>query len=154
MSTLLQTRQAYAEVDNFIDLLDEEDKNKIPNKLREFFKNEKDINYNKKIDVNISIKEQHLLEETLALIAFLNLKYICDDENEKANLTKLYQENEDKYQELLREKYNPDNLFKNKNINQYSQEEHQTEQTAIVEYKERNFLQKLSDKIKHLFKRK
>lgn len=154
MNTLLQTRQAYSEVDNFIDLLDEEDRNKIPSKLRNFFKSEKDINYSKKIDINLPIKEQHLLEETLALIALLNLKYICEDENEKENLTKIYQENEDKYQELLREKYNPDNIFKNRNVVQYSSEESKTEQTAIMEYKEKNFMQKLFDKIKHLFKRK
>ncbi len=154
MNTLLQTRQAYSEVDNFIDLLDESDRNKIPNKLRNFFKSEKDINYSKKIDTNLPITEQHLLEETLALIALLNLKYICEDENEKENLTKIYQENEDKYQELLREKYNPDNIFKNRNVVQYSSEESKTEQTAIMEYKEKNFMQKLFDKIKHVFKRK
>ena len=38
------TRKAYTEVDNFIELLDEYHKNKIPKKLREFFKNENTVN--------------------------------------------------------------------------------------------------------------
>lgn len=44
----VNTRQAYAEIDSFIDLLDEYNKNKIPEKLREYFKNEKDKKYIKK----------------------------------------------------------------------------------------------------------
>ena len=34
-------RKAYSEVDDFIELLEEEDRNKIPKKLRDFFKREK-----------------------------------------------------------------------------------------------------------------
>ena len=39
-----QTKQAYTEIDSFIELLTEEDRNKIPKKLRQFFK-EENINY-------------------------------------------------------------------------------------------------------------
>lgn len=108
------TRQAYTEIDNFIELLDENNKNKIPIDIREIFKQYKDNNYVKNIDVNIPIKEQNLKEETLALIALLNLQYWCDDETEKGKLKKIYAENEEKYQKDLREKYNPDDLFKNR----------------------------------------
>ena len=34
----VNTRQAYTEIDNFIELLDEYNRNKVPKKLREFFK--------------------------------------------------------------------------------------------------------------------
>lgn len=86
------TRQAYTEIDNFIELLDENNKNKIPKKLREYFKREKDNNYVKIIKPNQSIKEQELKKETLALIAMLNLQYWCEDEKER--LIKIYNENE------------------------------------------------------------
>ena len=57
------------------------------------------------------------------------------------------------YEKELREKYNPDDIFKNKKNNQIKIEETQTKETAIVEYKEKNFLQKIFDKIKHLFRK-
>lgn len=47
----------------------------------------------------------------------LNLQYWCKDENEKERLKSVYAENKRKYQDELREKYNPDNLFKNKQRN-------------------------------------
>ena len=82
------TRQAYTEIDNFIELLDEYNRNKGPKKLREYFKKEKDNTYTKTINPNIPIKEQNLKEETLALIAMLNLQYWCEDEEEKRRLKK------------------------------------------------------------------
>ena len=105
-----QTRQAYAEIDNFIELLNDEDRNKIPKKLRCFFKEEKDKQYIKDINIDIPIKQQNLKDETLALIALLNIKYICDDDKEKERLNKIYHDNNIKYQEILREKYNPNKI--------------------------------------------
>ena len=95
------TRQTYTEIDNFIELLDEYNKNKIPIKLRELFKIEKDKHYIKNINPNKPIDEQNLKEETLALIAMLNLQYWCEDEKEKARLKQVYLNNEKKYQEGL-----------------------------------------------------
>lgn len=139
MSLSTSTRQAYTEIDTFIDLLDEYNKNKIPKKLREYFKKEKDINYIKKINPNQPIKEQNLKEETLSLIAMLNLQYWCEDENEK------------KYQAELREKYNPDNIFKNK---QKNIETNYSQQTAMIEYKKDSFFQKLKKFIVNFFNKR
>lgn len=148
-----QTKQAYTEIDNFIELLAEDDKNKIPKKLRQFFKKEKDKEYKKNINIDIPIKEQNLKEETLALIALLNLKYICDDNKEKERLTKVYYDNDKKYQETIKEKYNPDNLFKKKyNFEECIQNDISVE-TEMVEYEEKKFIEKLFNKIKKIFKR-
>lgn len=147
-----QTKQAYAEIDNFIELLTEEDRNKIPPKLRQFFKEEKDKNYIKNIDIEIPIKKQDLKEETLALIALLNIKYICDDDNEKARLTKIYSENDIKYQERLKEKYNQENLFKNRKSTYNILEANDTEiETSLDEYKE-SFISKIVNKIKQFLR--
>lgn len=100
------SRQAYTEIDNFIELLDENERNKIPERLRTFFKREKDSNYKKEIDINIPIQYQNLKQETLAIIAILNLEYWCEDKEEKLRLKRIYFNNEEKYQKDLREKYN------------------------------------------------
>jgi len=123
MSISIKTRQAYSEIDEFLELLTDEQKNKIPLKLRELFKEEKDKDYIKVIDPKIPIKEQNLREETLALIALLNLQYWCEDEAKKEKLKQIYAENERVYNETLREKYNPDNLFKSKEEKTAEQEE-------------------------------
>lgn len=149
MSISTKTRQAYSEIDEFIGLLTIEEQNEIPKKLREFFKEQKDSEYVKNINPNIPIKEQNLLEETLALIAMLNLQYWCKDENEKERLKSVYAENERKYQEELREKYNPDNLFKNK-----QKVVEKIEETAMVEYKEDTIWTKIKRFLKGLLKKK
>ena len=141
MELSINTRQAYSEVDEFLGLVTEEEKNQIPKKLRDFFREERDINYHKNINPNIPIKEQNLKEETLAIIALLMIQYWYKDESKKQKLLEVLDENERKYQEELREKYNPDNIFKNKNQNNtFDEAVPENEEISvgmqIVEYKE------------------
>ena len=131
MNVSINTRQAYSEIDEFLGLLSEEQRNEIPKKLREFFKEEKDTEYTKNIDSNIPIKDQHLKEETLAIIALLNLQYWCKDEEEKKRLKAIYAQNEQQYQDMLYEKYNPNDIFKKKEDNIKQEENMQ-----MIEYKE------------------
>lgn len=146
METDIQTKQTYSEIDEFLELLDEKTRDEVPAKLREFFKKEKDNNYHKDIKPNISIKEQNLKKETLALIALLNLQYWCKDENEKERLKKVYTNNENKYQEELRIKYNPDNIFKKTNTEI-------TKEVALVEVKEEKWYKKLFNFFKKVLKK-
>ena len=141
MELSVNTRQAYSEVDEFLGLVKKKKKNQIPKKLRDFFREEKDLNYHKNINPNIPIKEQNLKEETLAIIALLMIQYWYKDENKKQKLLEVLDENERKYQEELREKYNPDNIFKNKNQNNTFEEDVLENDDIsvgmqIVEYKE------------------
>ena len=135
MGVSINTRKAYSEIDEFLGLLSEEQRNKIPKKLREFFKEEKDQEYKKGINPNIAIKNQDLKEETLGIIALLNLQYWCEDENEKQRLKEVYAKNEQVYQEMLQVAFNPDDIFKKKTSNAEKELE-QVENTQIVEYKE------------------
>ena len=140
MELSINTRQAYSEVEEFLGLVTEEEKNQIPKKLRDFFKEEMDINYHKNIDPNIPIKEQNLKEETLAIITLLMIQYWYKDESKKQKLLEVLDENERKYQEELREKYNPDNIFKNKNVTSGEIKNDSNDDISvnmqIVEYKE------------------
>lgn len=142
------TRKAYTEVDNFIELLDEYHKNKIPKKLREFFKNEKEEKYIKNIYRNIPIKEQNLLQETLSLIAFLNLQYWCDDEEERKRLRKIYTENEKTSMKQMRLKYDINNIFKERRKEVI--EEETKDNVAMIRYKD-SLIQRIINKIKKIF---
>ena len=137
MELSINTRQAYSEIDELLELITEEEKKQIPKKLRDYFKEEKDKSYHKNINSDIPIKEQNLKEETLAIIALLNLQYWCKDENEKEKLKTIYAENEKKYQNKLRQKYNPENIFNNRK-NEYNKENNNEDNSIgvqIVEYK-------------------
>lgn len=142
MGVSINTRQAYSEVDEFLGLISNEHRNKIPKKLREFFREEKDTNYIKGINPNVPIKNQKLKEETLGIIALLNLQYWCEDENKKKRLKEVYAKNEKRYQEYLQVQFNPNEIFKKKEPTQ--------ESLSIVEYKE-SIIKKLVNKIKNIF---
>ena len=153
----VSTRQAYTEIDNFIELLDEYNRNKVPKKLREFFKREKDNTYTKTINPNTPIKEQNLKEETLALIAMLNLQYWCEDEEEKQRLKKIYSDNEIKHQQKLREMYNLEDVFKTKQKQEQIENEISSEETqenvAMIEYRKETFIDKIKKFFIKIFKR-
>lgn len=140
--------KAYAEVDEILALMENKYIEKIPRKMREMFKDERTLDYKPEIKVDIPLDEQNLQRKTFAILAMLNLNYWCEDENEKQKLLQVYAENDKKKEEELREKYNPDNIFKNKQI-QVQKEEN----TALIEIREENFIKRIIRKIMKFFKK-
>ena len=140
-------RKAYSEVDKILSFMDKKYVDKIPEKMRKLIKNEKLKDYEPDIKPDKSLNEQNLQRKTLAILAMLDLNYWCESEEEKQKLIQEYAENDKKKEQELREKYNPDNLFKNKI-------ETENVGTELVEYKEKNFIQKIMEKIKSFFKRR
>lgn len=141
---------AYSEVYEILNLLEDEYKNRVPEKVIEFFERERDEKYNPIIEIDVPLDKQNLKRETMVLLAILNMNYWCDNEDEKQEMLKSFNENEvsKKLKEKeLAEKYNPDNLFKKNEIHEV------IEEVAMVEYKEPNFIQKIISKIKSLFRR-
>ncbi|OKZ66407.1 MAG: hypothetical protein BHW02_01950 [Clostridium sp. 28_12] len=147
-------KEVCTEISTIIKYMPKEYQNKIPTNVMEFFEKNKTNNYKVNINPNNIFDKSNIKEETLAIIAMLNIKYWCPNENLKKQLIKKYDENEKQYQREIRETYNTDNLFKNRNNSQLYTDRVSTEETAIVEYKEKNFLQRLFEKIKNLFKKK
>ena len=140
-------RKAYSETYEILQFLGSEFINKIPNKFLEFIEREKDNEYVVNIKLDIPLEEQDLLEDTINILAMLKLDYWCEDEHEKEELRKILAENEHNYQEDLHEKYNPDDIFKNKQekVGNISV----AENMQMIKYKE-NFFIKLIKKIKSI----
>ena len=143
--------KAYSEVLEILSYMEQKYIDMIPKKLLDLFNAEKDKNYKININPKIPLTEQKLQRKTLALLAMLNLHYWCESEEEKQELLKLYAENDKKKEEELREKYNPDNLFKKKETNKSVENENNT---AIIEYKKENFFKKVLNKIMSLFRKR
>ena len=144
--------KAYTEVLLILSYMEQKYIDMIPKKLLELFNEEKDKNYQPNINPNISLAEQNLQRKTLALLAMLNLNYWCKDENEKQEMLKMYSENDKKIEAEMRERYNPDNLFK-KRENVEQNDEVKEECTDIIEYKEQNIFKKILNRIIKFFKR-
>lgn len=123
-------------------------KSRIPKKFISYFENNKSKDYNWKIDETIPLEKQNLLPTTKEILTVLYKDYICDD-LERIELEKTLKNNEIKYQEKLREKYNPDNIFKNK-TKEVIDTITENESTSVTTYKE-SFFSKIINKIKLIF---
>lgn len=154
---LINNMMAYAEVDALLDLLEDEYKERIPEKVRNFFKEEKMKDYEFNIDINKPLTEQRVRRETMALLAILNINYWCDSEEERIQWINELDKNEKEIEELMG-KYNSANLFENRTrvVNEpiINDEKDESENMQLVEYKEKNIIQKIVDKIFKIFKRK
>ncbi len=104
---------AYAELLEILSCMEDEYTSKIPKKLIAVFKENASDSYKKHIDVTKPLEEQEISQKTAALIGMLTLQYWCESEEQKQELINIFKENERIYQENLRKKYNPDNIFNN-----------------------------------------
>lgn len=122
MSTTIKEDQAYAyaEVLEILNLMEEDYVKKIPSKLMNIFETYKSSGYSNHIKPDMPLEEQQISKKTSALLAMLMLNYWCESEEQKQELTNVFEENEKKYQEELRKKYNPDNIFKKDTSSQIS----------------------------------
>lgn len=145
-----EQRESYTEVLTILNYMETEYQEKIPKKLIDFFERNSAKDYKFDIDLDIPLKEQKLKAKTLSLLAMLNLNYWCNSDEEKQELIKHYSENEKKYQEELRKKYNPDNLFKNHNQENTIEEKVTENNVALVEYKE-SISKRFINRIKSIF---
>lgn len=114
---LIDNMLAYAEVDEILKLLEHKYIEKIPEGMRQFFKEERSNDYKPKIDTEIPLIQQNLKRETLVLLTILNLNYWCENKEEKQKILNELGKNEKEKREL-EEKYNPDNLFRERKIKQ------------------------------------
>ena len=124
--------------------------NKIPENLINYINQNKSKDYDWKIDTNLPLENQELLQQTKELLTVIYRDYWCNN-TEREELDKTLNENELKYQNELREKYNPDNLFKKRENKIYSKQV-ETEDNSVVVYKQ-SLLRKILNKIKRLLRR-
>ena len=150
---LMDNMIAYAEIDEILNLLEDKYREKVPEKVRTFFKEEKMVDYKPTIDVNTPLIQQNLKRETIVLLAILNINYWCENEEEKQFFLNELAKNEDE-KKKLEEKYNPDNLFKNKNNNDVNTDKIvEPQNISMVEYKKQGIFKRILDKITRFFKK-
>lgn len=135
-----------------LDILNHMDKvymDEIPKKFIDFLENNKSNTYETNLNHSQKISEMKLKEKTKDILAIIYMKYWCSPE-EKKDILDLFNENEKKYQEELREKYNPDDIFNKNEAQRITEEKHSVEKVNIAEYKE-SFFKRVIKKIKSFF---
>ncbi len=141
----IKTKEIYSEVYQVLNFLGNEYIDKLPKSLFNMLEEKRDINYEPKYTEDIPLNKQNIKKETISIIALLHLNYWCKNENEKFELKQIFKNNEDMYENELRKKYNPDNIFKRCN-----QENAIKNEVSLIEYKESIF-KRLINKIKNIF---
>lgn len=148
--------EASAEINEILKYLPKEEVEKIPSKLREFFKEVSRKDYVTNINPNMPLDKQQIKEKTKDIIALIYRNYWCSEEERKELDQKLI-ENDKKFEEELREKYNPDNIFKN-NVTTTKKEESEVKEEKIeqslVPQETGKWYQRFLDMVKRWFKKK
>lgn len=146
----LEFKEAAKEVLDILNHMETKDVDKIPKQFKEFLKKNSSEEYIPKIDYTKSIEETKLKQKTYDLLGVIYLNYWADEEEKEIFLKKI-NENEKKYQEQLREKYNPDNIFKSRdNKTEEVRTIGPTNEVALIEYKE-SLIKKIINKIRNIF---
>ena len=139
---------SYKEVMTILRFLSIQDLVKIPSEKLEFFDNNMDTSYEYELDYSKPFQAQQMSPVTEAILANLYRDYLASPAQREAILEKERQELEQIEQEK-REKFNPDDLFKKKQVEKTEIVE---ENVALVEYEE-SFLKRVLNIIKRWFGR-
>ncbi len=103
---------ACTEVFEILSYMNRETVMKIPFEILSIIKENRNVNYVSKIDKNDMFNPNNLSEDAISILSWLDLEYLASNESKEEKL-KIYQENEELYQQKLKEKYNADKIFKN-----------------------------------------
>ena len=132
--------KAYKQVIEILKYVPQESVDKIPKEMIKTFKINMDDKYDFKIDISKSFEEQDIFEETKAILANIFRDYWATPEQKERILEK--ERNEREIEEnIKREKYNPDNLFKKKQ--KVIQQNEEIQSNLPVEIKKENSMKRL-----------
>ena len=144
--------KAYKEVIEILNFVPKESVEKIPATMIETFKANMDKDYEFTVDVNKSFEEQNLLEETKAIFANIFRDYWATPEQKEKIMAKQKYDKE-KLEEEKRAKYNPGDIFKNRQtiVQKEPEKVENYDESLPVEVKKENFFKKITDFFRKLF---
>ena len=144
--------KAYTEILKIIEYLPDSEYQKIPQKLIEELNENSDKEYIFDIQSEEYIEKKELLKETEYIIYVLYRNYLSDEE-EREQLIQLEKKAHNDSEENKRMKYNPDDIFKNKDKKVNDSNEKISNVVAMTQYNESLF-KKLWSKILSMLKNK
>lgn len=145
--------EAFTEVNEIFKLMPQELLEKIPTKFRQVIQEEMDKKYI--TDIKEPIEECELKDETIIILGLIYRDFLCTPEERRIlqeQDTKQLQDMQKKLEMEMKEKYNPDNIFKNR---QETKKEitKNSEEKSLTVISEEKWYQKIFNIIKRIFKK-
>ena len=147
-------REAFEEIYEIFNLMPKELLNKIPTKFYEMIKEERDTNYFPNIQE--PLEKQKLKNETIIILGLIYIDFLCSPDERKKLQEKdarELQEVQKAIEEEIRERYNPDDIFKKRNQNNIEESNNKEESTSMIVIQEEKWYQKIFNLIKGLFRK-
>ena len=123
------------EVEYILRKLDDEYINKSPQEVWDYINKNKDKNYVFEYDNDKILSEQNLNIDTISILTYINMEYLLE-EKERRELLELLKKDDMVAEQQKKEKYNPEDLFKNK-------KEEPKEPISLIEVKIEKWYEKL-----------
>lgn len=144
----MEYANAYTEVLEILKFIPKTDYNKIPQDMIKVFSDNQNKNYIFNYNPLQSLDDQNVSKKAKLIISILFRDYWAQD-NQRAKILNKEKIDRMRFEEEKQEKYNVNNLFNNKQENLQNSESN----TSLIEVKEKNFLQKIIEKIINLFRK-
>ena len=144
--------KAYTEVLEILKYFSEEEYSKIPQEKIEFYKNNMDKNYNYNINPNIDLSKQYISKEANAILITLFRDYFAT-ESQKKTLNNLLNQNQNKLENIRREKYNSNNIFSKNYRNIDIEDKENKQELALIEINDMKWYKKIWKFIKGLLRK-
>jgi hypothetical protein len=152
MTITANYKNAFTEVYTILDYLDEEDYKKIPQQLISAIEQNRNLDYEYIVNEEVDLNNQPMLSETKAILFNIFRDYLSTPK-QKQSIIKMQMKERQKDEEQKRAKYNAEEIFEKKlNIQDTAKEPQQ--EKALIEVKEENFIMKIINKIRSIFRRK
>ena len=142
--------EVYVDISVIIKMMPIEMREKISKSFINFIEKNKSNNYVSNINPKIPIREQNIRNETKEMLGIIYRDYLCSNE-ERDKLLKQDEQEIKQYEEELRQKYNPNDIFKNHKEIKTEITENQ-DAISIVPYKE-NIFKRFLNILKKWFKK-
>ena len=145
--------EAFTEVNEIIKMMPEELVNKIPNKFREMIEEERDKEYVPNIQE--PLEKCKLKNETIIILGLIYRDFLCSPEERKRlqeKDAKELAEVQKTIEKENREKYNLDDIFKNRRQSNTDQTQQSQENNSMIVVKEEKWYQKIFSIVKGIFR--
>lgn len=147
-------KEAFTEVNEIIKMMPDELVNKIPSKFLEMIEEERDTQYNP--NIREPLEKCKFKNETIIILGLIYRDFLCTPEERKRLQEKdarELQEIQKAIEDEIRQKYNPDDIFKRKNQNIVEDAQPNEENTSMIMMQEERWYKKIFNIIKNLFKK-
>lgn len=147
----IEYSEAAVEVLDILNHTNKEDVARMPQSFIKFLTNISSKSYKVKFNHEQPINGLNLKKQTRELLGFIYITWWCDKE-EREKYKKLIQESNIKNEEI-KEKYNVNDIFKNKKEKQEHKiiQNENVMKTSIAEYKKENIFKRVLNKILSFF---